>query len=164
MGSILGSGDLHPGRRPDLRTRIPGSVYLLRNDRHRRDAGAPVGRAGGDTAEPGVQRLVVAITFIGIAALGALAAGGLVLATGIVPTEQSWYVMTSGLGIALLVATLLFTHEMARERRARAERALEEEAARRGRSLTFKPRSGWGRTRPPITPAKMRSSGRSAPR
>ena len=80
---------------------------------------------------PGAQRLVVAITFIGIAALGALAAGGLVLATGIVPTEQSWYVMTSGLGIALLVAMLLFTHEMARERRARAERALEAEAARR---------------------------------
>jgi sensor histidine kinase YesM len=80
---------------------------------------------------PGAQRLVVAITFIGIAALGALAAGGLVLATGIVPTEQSWYIMTSGLGIAVLVAMLLFTHEMARERRARAERALEEEAARR---------------------------------
>ena len=36
--------------------------------------------------------------------------------------------MTSGLGIALLVAALLFTHEMARERRARAERALEAEA------------------------------------
>ena len=39
---------------------------------------------------PIAQRLVVAITFIGIAALGALAAGGVVLATGLVPTEQSW--------------------------------------------------------------------------
>ena len=39
--------------------------------------------------------------------------------------------MTSGLGIAVLVAMLLFTHEMARARRARAERALAAEAARR---------------------------------
>jgi sensor histidine kinase YesM len=80
---------------------------------------------------PIVQRLVVAVTFIGIAALGALAAGGVVLATGLVPAERSWYVMTSGLGIALLVAVLLFTHEMGRERRARAEQALREEAERR---------------------------------
>jgi two-component system sensor histidine kinase AlgZ len=80
---------------------------------------------------PIAQRAVVAVTLIGIAALGALAAGGVVLATGLVPAERSRSVMTSGLGIALLVAVLLFTHEMARERRARAERALEEEAKRR---------------------------------
>jgi sensor histidine kinase YesM len=80
---------------------------------------------------PIAQRLFVAVTFMGIAALGALAAGGVVLATGLVPAERSWSVMTSGLGIALLVAVLLFTHEMERERRTRAERALEAEAERR---------------------------------
>lgn len=83
---------------------------------------------------PIARRVVVAITFVGIAALGALAAGGVVLATGLVPTERSRSVMTAGLGIALLVALLLFTHEMGRERRARAERALEEEADRRHRA------------------------------
>jgi signal transduction histidine kinase len=80
---------------------------------------------------PIAQRLVVAGTFIGIAALGAVAAGGVVLATGLVPAERSRYVMTSGLGIALLVAVLLFSYEMGRERRVRAERALRDEAARR---------------------------------
>ncbi|MGH7331923.1 MAG: sensor histidine kinase [Candidatus Rokuibacteriota bacterium] len=80
---------------------------------------------------PIARRLVVAVTFIGIAALGAVAAGGVVLATGLVPAERARYVMTSGLGIALLVAVLLFSHEMARERQARAERALRDEAARR---------------------------------
>jgi hypothetical protein len=48
---------------------------------------------------PIARRVVVAITFVGIATLGALAAGGVVLATGLVPTERSRSVMTSGLGL-----------------------------------------------------------------
>lgn len=50
----------------------------------------------------------------GVAALGAMAASEVVLATGLVPAERFWTFLTSGLGIALLVAVLLCGHEIGR--------------------------------------------------
>jgi two-component system sensor histidine kinase AlgZ len=100
---------------------IAGAAALVLPWVERSDTGLP----------PVAQRLVVAVTFIGIAALGAVAAAGVVLATGLIPPARARSAMTSGLGLALLVAVLLFTHEMGRARRARVERALREEAERR---------------------------------
>jgi signal transduction histidine kinase len=80
---------------------------------------------------PRAQRVLVGVTFTGVAALGSLAASGVVLAAGLVPPERSRTYMASGLGIAVLVAVPLLLYEMGRDRRARAERALREEAQQR---------------------------------
>jgi signal transduction histidine kinase len=83
---------------------------------------------------PRAQRVLVGVTFTGVAALGSIAASGVLLAAGLVPPERSRTYIASGLGIAVLVAVPLLLYEMGRDRRARAERALQEEAQRRERA------------------------------